>query len=74
MRTTLTIDDDVLAAAKAIASHENRSIGEVVSRMMRQCLDRSQPAPRRRNGILLLPDRGGPPVTLEMVNEIRDDE
>jgi predicted nucleic acid-binding protein len=29
MRTTLAIDDDVLVAAKAIAQHQDRSLGEV---------------------------------------------
>ncbi len=74
MRTTLTIDDDVLETAKAMARHENRSLGEVVSDLARKALQGPPQAPRRRNGILLLPDRGGPPVTLEMVNALRDEE
>ena len=36
MRTTLTIDDDVLAAAKHIAERERKSIGEVISALARQ--------------------------------------
>ena len=36
MRTTLTIDDDVLAAAKAIAEREKRPIGEIVSELARR--------------------------------------
>ena len=31
MRTTLAIDDDVLAAAKHLAEREHRSVGEVIS-------------------------------------------
>jgi hypothetical protein len=31
MRTTLAIDDDVLAAAKGIASLQRKSVGEVIS-------------------------------------------
>ena len=31
MRTTLTIDDDVLAAAKGLAARQNKTVGEVIS-------------------------------------------
>ena len=44
MRTTLAIDDDVLAAAKAIAQQQRRSIGEVVSELARRaCIDHRRP-------------------------------
>ena len=36
MRTTLTIDDDVLAAAKGLAARQNRTVGEVISALSRQ--------------------------------------
>jgi len=38
MRTTLSIDDDVLFAAKRIALREGRSLGEVVSDLVRRSL------------------------------------
>lgn len=38
MRTTLSIDDDVLFAAKSIALREGRSLGEVVSELARRAL------------------------------------
>ncbi len=38
MRTTLQIDDDLYRAAKSIAAAENKSIGEVVSALMRKAL------------------------------------
>lgn len=38
MRTTLDIDDDLLAAAKELARREGLSAGQVVSRLMRQSL------------------------------------
>jgi hypothetical protein len=41
MRTTLAIDDDVLAAARRLAEHEQKSIGEVVSSLARQGLSRN---------------------------------
>jgi hypothetical protein len=73
MRTTLTIDDDVLAAAKAIAEREKRPIGEVVSELARRSLHRPAPA-ATRHGIPLLPAKiDAKPVTLEIVNRLRDE-
>lgn len=76
MRTTLSIDDDVLDAAKGLAARERKTLGEVVSDLARKGLKPAK-APRhgrRRNGILLLPRReGAPPVTPELVNRLRDE-
>ena len=73
MRTTLTIDDDVLAAAKAIARQTDRSIGEVVSDLARSAL-RPKAAPAMRNGIPLLPVRNSDAiVTPDIVNALRDE-
>jgi hypothetical protein len=73
MRTTLTIDDDVLAAAKAIAEREKRPVGEIVSDLARRSLRGPAPA-KSRNGIPLLPPKpGGKTVTLEIVNRLRDE-
>jgi hypothetical protein len=43
MRTTLSIDDDVLYAAKSLARREGRSVGEVLSELARTALQ--MPAP-----------------------------
>jgi hypothetical protein len=73
MRTTLTIDDDVLAAARALADHQNRSIGEVISDLARKSLRRPRQK-SERNGIPLLEVRAGSPVvTLDIVNALRDE-
>jgi hypothetical protein len=73
MRTTLTIDDDVLTAAKAIARQTDRTIGEVVSDLARTTL-RPNIQPRERNGIPLLPIRNPDAiVTPEIVNALRDE-
>ncbi len=76
MRTTLTIDDDVLAAAKHLAEREHRTVGEVISSLARQALVPVGRASRNeRNGIPLLPSqRGASPVTLELVNQLRDEQ
>lgn len=74
MRTTLTIDDDVLAAAKGLAVRQHKSVGEVISALARKAL---LPAVKRRdvrNGLPLLPVRAGAePVTPELVNQLRDE-
>jgi len=75
MRTTLTIDDDILDAAKHLAEREQRTVGEVISALARQGLARASRAGRsERNGVPLLPSRRGTnPVTLELVNRLRDE-
>ena len=73
MRTTLTIDDDVLGAAKAIAERERRSVGEIVSDLARRTLAAGT-SPRERNGVPLLPLRApGIVVTPDEVNRLRDE-
>jgi len=47
MRTTLDIADDVLAAAKERARREHKSVGQVVSELIRQALT----APREPSGL-----------------------
>lgn len=76
MRTTLAIDDDILAAAKHLAEREQRTLGEVISSLARQALTRTgRGAGSDRNGILLLPNKkGASPVTLELVNQLRDEQ
>lgn len=73
MRTTLAIDDDVLAVAKAMAAQQRRSLGEVISDLARRSLHRPR-AGGERNGIpLLAPRPGASVVTLDLVNELRDE-
>ena len=73
MRTTLTIDDDVLVAARAIAEQNGQTIGEVLSDLARRSL-RPGKALSERNGVPLLPVRNpGVVVTLEIVNALRDE-
>jgi len=75
MRTTLAIDDDILAAAKHLAERDKKSVGEVISTLARQGLARGARAARtERNGVPLLPSRRGAiPVTPELVNQLRDE-
>jgi hypothetical protein len=74
MRTTLDIDDDVLEAAKELASSRSTSAGRVLSELARQALQPKR-APRVRNGVPLMPRRpaGAPRSTMALVNRLRDE-
>ena len=76
VRTTLAIDDDVLAAAKHLAEREDKSVGEIISRLARQGLAKGTRSarPARNGGPLLSTRKGGAPVTLELVNQLRDEQ
>ena len=74
MRTTLTIDDDVLAVAKGLAARQNKSVGEVISALSRQALKPIASRRQLRNGVPLLAVRAGSrPVTPELVAQQRDE-
>lgn len=74
MRTTITIDDDVLAAARQYADARGLTIGEAISQLARATLTERARAGGIRNGIVLLPaDPAGKAATLEDVNRLRDD-
>jgi hypothetical protein len=74
MRTTVAIDDDVLAAARELAVKERKSLGAVLSSLARQALMPHKAGGKKRNGIPLLPTRSGAsPITLELVNQLRDE-
>lgn len=74
MRTTLDIDDDVLQAAKEIATSRGTTAGKALSELARRGLSPAR-AVRLRNGIPLLPPRpaGAPRPTMKRVNELRDE-
>jgi hypothetical protein len=75
-RTTLDIDDDVLAAAKERAAGQGTTTGKVISELVREALTRSlipDEKPRYRNGFRLLP-RTGQIITSEMVRKWLDED
>ena len=74
MRTTLDIDEDVLAAAKELAEHRKTTTGRVVSELARQALTRpTDVRSTQRNGFTVLPKRGGV-VTSDLVARLAEDE
>ena len=82
MRTTLQLDDDVLAAARVLARLRRRSVGDVISDLARQALSGSgavdggaQDVLEQRSGLPQLPVKAsGGVVDLERVNQLRDEE
>lgn len=80
MRTTIDIDEDVLSAAKDIARLEGKTMGQVISELVRKAL--TEPA---GSGFAeaaatyglddwpTFPRRGGPPVTSDMIRQVEDE-
>ena len=88
MRTTLDIADDVLFAAKDVARRDKKTLGQVVSEIMRRALsgpavDAGSLAGSQTDdgidsrfhslGFRTLPARGGI-VTNELINQLRERE
>lgn len=77
MRTTLQLEDDVFIHAKQLAAAQGKPLGAVVSALMRQGIQRTQPKLKTRNGFPVFDvPPGGRTVTLEDVKraEEEDDE
>lgn len=79
MRTTLDIDEDILAAARELGRRQRRSLGEVISALARQALtgtipDASSGVAERGGfyGFEPLPPRGVV-VTDELIDRLRED-
>ncbi len=77
MRTTVDIDPDVLAAARALARRRNTSIGQVLSQLARQALTGGPPtAPEAATsffGFRPFPARGTV-VDNDTIDSLRDQE
>lgn len=74
MRTTLSIEDDVLAAVKELADKEGVTAGEMLSRLARQALQSPAVGPGEvRHGVPVFP-AAGVIVTSERVQQLIEDE
>ena len=73
MRTTLDIDKDILFATKTIAKRRGVSMGKAISDLVRQALSRPIETTTRDEIPLFphQPDAGI--VTLELVDQLRDE-
>jgi hypothetical protein len=77
MRTTLDIDDEVLAAAKEMARREHKTAGQVLSELARRALLQSGSAaeispPASIHGFRPFASRGGV-VTNVLIDQLRDE-
>ena len=72
MRTTLDLDDDILAAARSIAAARKETMGKVVSDLVRQSL--SAKLKKTPAGVPLLPHRPGVIVTQELIDKLREEQ
>ena len=73
MRTTLTLDDDVLAEAAKRAEILQVSLGKAVSDLARRGLGAAPPV-RDENGLVVFdPPKGSPKITARKVKEALSD-
>ncbi len=73
MRTTLQIDDDIVAAARELAATERRSLGSVISELARRGLTPARIASDGALPVIRVPE-GSPPITPEMVRRALDED
>lgn len=73
MRTTLTLDDDILKEASKRARILKTSLGKAVSDLARRGLKASPPV-RRINGLTVFdPPKGSPQITMRKVMDALSD-
>jgi hypothetical protein len=73
VRTTLNIDEDVVAAARELAAGEHRSLGSVISELARQGLTPARVDADDGMPVIRVP-AGTPPITPEMVRRALDED
>ncbi len=73
MRTTLDIDEDVVMAARDLASGERRSLGSVISELARRGLTPARIETGDGLPVIRVP-AGTPPITAEMVRRALDED
>lgn len=73
MRTTLTLDDDVLEAARSLAALEHKTIGEAVSELARRGLQPRPPETSLHGLPVFVVTESASALTYEMVRRALDD-
>lgn len=73
MRTTLDIDDDVVAAARELAASGRRSLGAVISELARRGLTPARVETDDGLPVIRVPP-GTPPITPETVRRALDED
>ena len=72
MRTTLELDDDLIAAAKQLAREQGVTLGRLISELARQSLAIRAPMKVRNGATLFVPKVGTAKPDLRIVNQLRD--
>ena len=73
MRTTLSIDDDLLPSVKSFAKRRDLSMGEAISELVRRGLHAPiQTVEKNGFHILVLPP-GSPQITAEQIRKLQDE-
>lgn len=72
MRTTLEIDDDVLQAARSLATAEEKDLGKVVSELARRGLAPRTQSKTRSGFPVFDVEPEAAPITLALVKEALD--
>jgi hypothetical protein len=72
-RTTLQLEDDAMKAAKRHAARHGLSLGEAVSALVRQGVERPIQTTERNGFRVLRLGRRSPKVTTARVNELLDE-
>jgi hypothetical protein len=73
VRTTLDIDDDVMAAARELAAGERRSLGSVISELAGRGRTPARVETEDGLPVIRVPP-GTPPITPEMVRRALDED
>lgn len=73
MRTTLDLDDDVVAAARELAAVSGRSLGATVSELARRGLTPAEIEVEGSLPVIRVP-AGSAPITAEMVRRALDED
>jgi hypothetical protein len=74
VRTTLQIDDDLYQTAKSIAMAENKSIGQVISALLRKALFTKDYREDADDIPTFRVSENAPPLTIEMVRKADEDQ
>jgi hypothetical protein len=73
VRTTLNLDDDVVAAARELAAERNVTLGEVISELARRGLTPARVESEGELPVIRVP-AGTPPITARMVRRALDED
>lgn len=73
MRTTLTIPDDVFAAAKSLAAQRKLSIGDALGELVRRGLNHASGVTLNQDFPCFTTRDGAEPITLERTLELEQE-